>query len=121
MLGTQREVSISNAGCGACQSILAGEPIKLFNHGNHTRDFTYVDDIAEGVIRASDQIAAPNPNWSSDQPDPATSRAPFRIFNIGNNQPVHLTEYVTAVERRWEEGRSGDAATPTWRCSGQSR
>ena len=80
------------------KAILAGEPIKLFNHGNHTRDFTYVEDIAEGVIRASDQIAEPNLEWSSDRPDPATSNAPFRIFNIGNNQPVKLMEYVTALE-----------------------
>lgn len=80
------------------KAILAGEPIKLFNHGDHTRDFTYVDDIAEGVIRASEQIAQPDPNWSSDRPDPATSNAPFRIFNIGNNQPVKLMEYVTALE-----------------------
>jgi UDP-glucuronate 4-epimerase len=80
------------------KAILAGEPIKLFNHGNHTRDFTYVDDIAEGVIRASDQIAAPNAKWSSERPDPATSNAPFRIFNIGNNRPVKLMEYVAALE-----------------------
>jgi UDP-glucuronate 4-epimerase len=80
------------------KAILAGEPIKLFNHGNHTRDFTYVDDIAEGVIRASHQIATPNPDWSSDRPDPATSNAPYRIFNIGNNRPVKLMEYVTSLE-----------------------
>ena len=80
------------------KAILSGEPIKLFNHGNHTRDFTFVDDIAEGVIRASDRIAEPNPDWSSDTPDPATSNAPFRIFNIGNNQPVKLTVYVSALE-----------------------
>ena len=80
------------------KAILAGEPIKLFNHGNHTRDFTYVDDIAEGVIRASDHVAEPNREWSSDQPDPATSNAPFRIFNIGNNKPVKLMEYVTVLE-----------------------
>lgn len=81
------------------KAILAGEPIKLFNHGSHTRDFTYVDDIAEGVIRVSDQAAAPNPDWSSDRPDPATSSAPFRIYNIGNNQPVKLTEYIEALEK----------------------
>ena len=75
-----------------------GQAIKVFNHGNHTRDFTYVDDIVEGVIRASDQIATPNPNWSSDAPDPATSNAPFRIFNIGNNAPVKLSDYIEAVE-----------------------
>ena len=80
------------------KAILAGEPIKVFNHGNHTRDFTYVDDIAEGVIRASDQIAEPKPDWSSDAPDPATSNAPFRIFNIGNNAPVKLTVYIEALE-----------------------
>ena len=80
------------------KAILAGEPIKVFNHGNHTRDFTYVEDIAEGVIRASDQIAAPDPEWSSDTPDPATSNAPFRLFNIGNNQPVRLSAYIEAIE-----------------------
>ncbi|MGI9424893.1 MAG: NAD-dependent epimerase [Hyphomicrobiaceae bacterium] len=80
------------------KAILAGEPIKLFNYGEHSRDFTYVDDIAEGVIRASDKLAEPNPDWSSDVPDPATSNAPFRIFNIGNNTPVKLIEYVTAIE-----------------------
>ena len=80
------------------KAIMAGEPIKLFNHGNHTRDFTYVVDIAEGVIRASDQIAETNPDWSSHRPDPATSNAPYRLFNIGNNQPVKLMEYVSALE-----------------------
>ncbi len=80
------------------KAILAGEPIKIFNHGNHTRDFTYVADIAEGVIRASDQVAEPNPSWSSEAPDPATSNAPFRIFNIGNNTPVKLGEYIAAIE-----------------------
>src|SRR5215217_3248541 len=67
------------------RAILAGEPIKLFNSGNHIRDFTYVDDIVEGVIRASDQPAKPDPDWDSSDPDPATSNAPYRIFNIGNN------------------------------------
>lgn len=81
------------------KAILAGEPIKVFNNGNHTRDFTYVDDIAEGVIRASDHIAQPNSNWSSDRPDPATSNAPFRILNIGNNAPVQLGEYIAALEQ----------------------
>ena len=78
--------------------ILAGEPIQLFNNGNHTRDFTYVDDIVEGVIRASDQPAEPNPDWNPKTPDPATSSAPWRVFNIGNNNPVKLTEYVQAIE-----------------------
>ena len=80
------------------RNILEGKPIQVFNHGNHTRDFTYVDDIAEGVIRASDDIARPNSEWDSDDPDPATSNAPFRIFNIGNNQPVKLAAYIAAIE-----------------------
>jgi UDP-glucuronate 4-epimerase len=80
------------------KNILEGKPIRVFNHGNHTRDFTYVTDIAEGVIRASDQIAQPNPEWNSDRPDPASSNAPWRIFNIGNNSPVKLSEYIEAIE-----------------------
>lgn len=80
------------------RSILAGEPIRLFNHGNHTRDFTYIDDIVEGVIRASDAIAEPSETWDAANPDPATSNAPFRIFNIGNNAPVNLIDYVRAIE-----------------------
>jgi UDP-glucuronate 4-epimerase len=79
--------------------ILAGEPIEIFNNGHHTRDFTYVDDIAEGVIRSSDQIAAPNPDWDSARPDPATSNAPYRIFNIGNSAPVPLLDYIDAIEQ----------------------
>ena len=81
------------------KNILAGEPIRVFNYGNHTRDFTYVEDIAEGVTRASDNIAAPNPDWNSDTPDPATSSAPFRLFNIGNNSPVTLNAYIEAIEK----------------------
>lgn len=81
------------------KSILAGEPIKVFNQGNHTRDFTYVDDIVEGVIRASDKIAASDPTWDSEHPDPATSNAPFRIFNIGNSRPVKLSAYIDALEK----------------------
>jgi UDP-glucuronate 4-epimerase len=80
------------------KAILEGKPIKLFNHGHHSRDFTYVDDIVEGVVRASDRIAAPNPFWSSNSPDPATSSAPFRIYNIGNSEPVQLLDYVAAIE-----------------------
>ena len=80
------------------KNTLAGEPITVFNFGNHTRDFTYVDDIVEGVIRASDQIAQPNPNWDSSNPDPATSNAPYRVFNIGNNNPVKLSAYIEAIE-----------------------
>jgi UDP-glucuronate 4-epimerase len=80
------------------KAILERRPIRLFNGGDHTRDFTYVDDIAEGVIRASDDVAKPNPAWNSDKPDPATSNAPFRLFNIGNNAPVRLLDYVEALE-----------------------
>ncbi|EPC04092.1 NAD dependent epimerase/dehydratase [Litchfieldella anticariensis FP35 = DSM 16096] len=80
------------------QNILEGKPIPVFNEGNHTRDFTYIDDIVEGVIRASDDIVRPNPEWNSDQPDPASSNAPFRIFNIGNNNPVQLNAYIEAIE-----------------------
>lgn len=80
------------------KSILAGQPIKLFNNGEHVRDFTYVDDIVEGVVRVSDDIARPDLGWNSDHPNPATSNAPFRLLNIGNSSPVHLTEYVEAIE-----------------------
>jgi UDP-glucuronate 4-epimerase len=81
------------------RAILAGEPIKLFNQGRHTRDFTYVEDIVQGVIRTSDQPAAANPAWNSGRPSPATSNTPWRIFNIGNNNPVPLTDYVDALEQ----------------------
>jgi UDP-glucuronate 4-epimerase len=80
------------------RKILAGEPIDVFNHGNHTRDFTYIDDIVEGVLRVSDRPAAPNPDWDADNPDPATSNAPYRIFNIGNSVPIRLTDYIDALE-----------------------
>jgi UDP-glucuronate 4-epimerase len=80
------------------KNILEGKPIKVFNHGRHTRDFTYVDDIVEGVIRASDSIADSNPEWDSNDPDPSTSSAPFRLFNIGNSHPVALGEYIEALE-----------------------
>lgn len=80
------------------RSILAGEPIKVFNNGNHTRSFTYVDDIVEGILRASDQIAQPDPAWDSARPDPATSNAPFRVFNIGSPTTVKLSEYIEAIE-----------------------
>jgi UDP-glucuronate 4-epimerase len=82
------------------KNILEGRPIKVFNHGNHARDFTYVDDIVEGVIRTSDDIARPNPSWRGDDPDPATSNAPFRVFNIGNNNPVKLLRYIEAIETK---------------------
>ena len=81
------------------KSILADEPIQVFNYGRHTRDFTYVDDIVEGIIRASDNIATPAHEWNSDRPDPATSNAPFRLFNIGNNDPVSIGVYIEAIEK----------------------
>jgi UDP-glucuronate 4-epimerase len=81
------------------KNILAGKPIDVFNYGHHKRDFTFVDDIAEGVVRACDRVAAPNPDWSGDHPDPATSRAPFRLYNIGNNAPVELTRYIEVLEQ----------------------
>jgi len=81
------------------KNILAGKPIDVFNYGNHRRDFTYIDDIAEGVVRAVDRIAQPNPNWNSDAPDPGTSRAPYRLYNIGNNQPVELMRYIELIEQ----------------------
>lgn len=79
-------------------AILKGEPIKVFNYGNHTRDFTFVTDIVEGVIRVNDNPAAADSNWNGAQPNPSTSNAPFRVLNIGNNQPVKLGEYINAIE-----------------------
>ncbi|MCP5359111.1 MAG: NAD-dependent epimerase [Sinobacteraceae bacterium] len=80
------------------KNMLAGQPIDVFNHGHHKRDFTFVEDIAEGVVRACERIAQPNPQWSGDSPDPATSSAPFRIYNIGNNAPVELLRYIEVLE-----------------------
>ena len=80
------------------RNILEGKPIDVFNHGHHRRDFTYVDDIAEGVVRALDRPAQPDPSWNSNDPDPATSRAPFRLYNIGNHQPVELMRYIEVIE-----------------------
>jgi len=81
------------------KAMLADEPIQVFNFGNHRRDFTYIDDIVEGIVRVLDRPAAPNPGWRGDAPDPGTSRAPWRIYNIGNNKPVRLTDYIAAIER----------------------
>ena len=80
------------------KAILAGEPINIFNHGNMVRDFTFVEDIVEGVIRVADKPASPNRAFDSSNPDPATSNAPFRVFNIGNNQPIPLMDYIQALE-----------------------
>lgn len=80
------------------KAILEGKPIQVFNHGKHRRDFTYVDDIVEGVIRVLDQPAQPNPDWCGKAPDPGTSMAPWRVYNIGNNSPVELMDYIAALE-----------------------
>jgi UDP-glucuronate 4-epimerase len=80
------------------KNILAGVPINVFNNGNHMRDFTYVADIVEGVVRASDDVAVPDTAWDAHAPNPATSFAPFRIFNIGNSSPVKLSTYIETLE-----------------------
>jgi UDP-glucuronate 4-epimerase len=80
------------------RNILAGKPIDVFNYGHHRRDFTYIDDIAKGVVRASDRPPSGNPEWSGDAPDPASSKAPYRLYNIGNNQPVELMTYIRTLE-----------------------
>jgi UDP-glucuronate 4-epimerase len=80
------------------RSILKGEPITVFNYGKHQRDFTYIDDIIEGIIKVFDKPALPNPNWDSHNPDPATSSAPWRLYNIGNNNPVELLNYIEVLE-----------------------
>jgi len=80
------------------KSILAGEPINVFNNGNMMRDFTYVDDIVEGLVRLVDQPATPDATWSGDAPNPATSYAPYRLYNIGNSEPVQLMQYIRAIE-----------------------
>ena len=80
------------------KAILSGQPIDVFNYGKMRRDFTYIDDIVEGVVRVIDNIPKPNPNWSSDAPDPGTSKAPYKIYNIGNNQPVELMRFIEVLE-----------------------
>jgi UDP-glucuronate 4-epimerase len=81
------------------KAILAGDPIQVFNYGKHRRDFTYVDDIVEGVIRILDRPAPTNQDWNGAIPDPATSRAPWRVYNIGNSNPVQLFDYIRAIEK----------------------
>lgn len=80
------------------RNILEGKPIDVYNNGHHKRDFTYVDDIAEGVVRASERIAQPDPQWNSNAPNPSSSSAPFRVYNIGNNEPVQLMRYIEVIE-----------------------
>ncbi|MEJ2471978.1 MAG: NAD-dependent epimerase [Desulfuromonadales bacterium] len=81
------------------RAILAGRPIDVFNHGRMRRDFTYIDDIIEGVVRVNDRPASADPQWSGDQPDPGTSAAPYRVYNIGNNQPVELMHLIETLEQ----------------------
>lgn len=88
------------------QSILAGEKIQVFNYGKHRRDFTYIDDIVEGVLRLLDQPATANPNWSGACPDPGSSSAPWRVYNIGSNQPIELMAYIAELEKNL--GRTAD-------------
>ncbi len=80
------------------KAILSGQPIDVFNYGKMRRDFTYIDDIVEGVIRVIDNIPQPNPDWSADAPDPGTSKAPYKVYNIGNNQPVELMRFIEVLE-----------------------
>jgi UDP-glucuronate 4-epimerase len=81
------------------RKILANEPIDVFNYSNHSRDFTFIDDIVEGVIRSLDRVAQPNPDWSGDAPAPATSSAPYRLYNIGSNNPVELLHFIATLEQ----------------------
>jgi len=81
------------------KAILEGKPIDVFNHGKHTRDFTYIDDIVEGIIKTLDNPSKGNDNWNSNQPDPASSNSPWSIYNIGNNDPVHLMDYIDVLEK----------------------
>ncbi len=81
------------------KNIMSGEPINVFNHGKHKRDFTYIDDIVEGVVRVTDLSPQPDPNWSGDNPDAATSAAPYQIYNIGNNEPVELSHFIATIEK----------------------
>ena len=80
------------------KAILANKPIQVFNYGKHRRDFTYIDDIVEGLIRVLDRPAVPNPKWSGESPDSATSKAPWRVYNIGNNNPIDLMDYIETLE-----------------------
>jgi UDP-glucuronate 4-epimerase len=81
------------------KAILAGEPIQVFNHGRMRRDFTYIDDVIEGVVRVLDRVPGGDPAWAGDAPDPGTSRAPYRLYNVGNNQPVELLHMIETLER----------------------
>ena len=79
-------------------AIVNNKPIQVFNYGKHRRDFTFIDDITEGILRTLDHVAEPNPAWSGIKPDPGTSKAPWRVYNIGNSSPVELMDYIEALE-----------------------
>jgi UDP-glucuronate 4-epimerase len=81
------------------KAILEGEPIDVYNYGQMRRDFTYIDDIIEGIVRVLDHLPTPNPKWSSDSPDPGSSRAAYRLYNIGNHQPVELMQFIETLEK----------------------
>ncbi len=81
------------------RKILEGEPIQVFSYGNHARDFTYIEDVVEGVVRILDKVATPDPDWRGEEPDPATSSAPYRLYNIGNHSPVALLDYIAVIEK----------------------
>jgi UDP-glucuronate 4-epimerase len=81
------------------KAILENKPIRVFNHGKMQRDFTYIDDIVEGVVRVMGRLAKPNPGWRGDDPDPGSSYAPYKIYNIGNNNPVELLEFIGEIEK----------------------
>lgn len=111
------------------KSIIEGEPINVFNNGHHKRDFTYVDDIVEGVIRVLDKPAKGNPDWSSENPDTASSKAPYRIYNIGNHQPVLLSDFIETLEdvigkkavKNYKEMQPGDVPDTFADCSDLKR
>jgi len=80
------------------RAIIEGRPIEVFNNGHHKRDFTYVEDIVEGVVRVTDRVPTPDPAWNSADPDPASSSAPYRLYNIGSNRPIELLRYIEVLE-----------------------
>ena len=94
------------------KNILDEKPINVFNHGKHSRDFTYIDDVVEGIIKTLDNPPASIINWNSDRPDQATSKAPWRIYNIGNNNPTKLMDYINALEMALGQEADGRFGNP---------
>jgi UDP-glucuronate 4-epimerase len=89
------------------RNIIEGKPIDVFNYGNHRRDFTYIDDIVEGVIRTMDHTAEANPDWDASTPDPGTSNVPYRLYNIGNQQPIELMRYGQESGKKYVTAAAG--------------